>query len=331
MQLKLLAKYGQRDDRWKNILLGYNTSNIYTIGMYGCLIASLGNYIGKNPLEVNQILKDNGGFTAGSGNFIWAKCVVLGLNQVYASPYYSDPVTPQGITKMKALLDEGRPLITHVDFDPKDPDDDQHWLLVYGYEEPETFHAFDPWSGLDITLDVYGGVKRAVMEFKAYDKKLVINGDDALAACMKDREQFWKERDEWQKKYEDGVRQYNELNGKLTIVTGEKENLQRQLSVELSNYSSLQTTTTMQITGLNEQVNSLTVQAEQLKVENQQLKQEIQSSDSSKQQKINELEIQVGGLNKKIEELLTKINNIPKYTIIFQNKKLKMALIKFIN
>ena len=330
MKLKILAKNGQKFTQWNNVLLGYNTVAQYTIGMYGCLITSLGNYIGKTPLEVNQILKDNGGFTPGSGNFIWSKCTALGLNQYYASPYYSDPVTSQGITKMKALLDEGRPLLTHVDFDPKDPDDDQHWLLVYGYDEPEIFYAFDPWSGLDITLDVYGGVKRAVMEFKAYDKKLILDGaDDALSACMADRAKFWQERDEWKAKYEEGVKQYNELNGKLTIVTGEKENLQKQLDLELKSFSSLQTTTALQITGLSEQVNNLTVQAEKLKVENLQLTEAIAKSDNELQQELNQEQIKIEGLNKKIEELMVKINNAPKFTVVMKNKTLKMALIKY--
>jgi hypothetical protein len=184
MKLQINSKNGQRFSEWANTILGYNTNPIYTIGMYGCLITSFGNYIGKNPTQVNDILKANGGYTAGSGNFIWSKCTVLGLNQVYASPYYSDPVTSQGIAKMKSLLDEGRPLITHIDFDPKDPDDDQHWILIMGYEG-DAFFAFDPWSASEINLDVYGGVARAVYEFKAYDMILPKATDDALAECLR--------------------------------------------------------------------------------------------------------------------------------------------------
>lgn len=172
MKLKTLQSFSQRDSLWANILLGYNTDKQFSIGQYGCLITSFANYIGKTPLEVNQILKDNGGFTAGGGNFVWGKCSVLGLKEVYRSPYYSDPVTSQGITKMKELLSEGRPLICHVDFDPRDPDDDQHWILVYGYDDPEIFFAVDSWSETFITLDVYGGVRRAVLEWRCYDKIL---------------------------------------------------------------------------------------------------------------------------------------------------------------
>ena len=172
MKLKTLATYSQRDPQWANTLLGYNTDKKYSIGQWGCLITSFGNYIGKTPLEVNQILKDNTGFVAGGGDFIWAKCSALGLKELYRSPYYSGAVTSQGITKMKELLSEGRPLICHVDFDPRDPDDDQHWIIVFGVDDNEEFIAHDPWSDSDISLDVYGGVRRAVLEWRCYDKIL---------------------------------------------------------------------------------------------------------------------------------------------------------------
>lgn len=172
MKLKTLAMYSQRDNRWADITLGYNTDKKYSIGQFGCLITSFANYINKTPLEINQTLKDNAGFAAGSGNFIWNKCSALGLKEVFKSPFYSNPVSLQGITKMKELLDAGQPLITHIDFDPRDPDDDQHWILIYGYEEPEVFYAIDSWTGTSILLDVYGGVRRAVYEWRCYDKIL---------------------------------------------------------------------------------------------------------------------------------------------------------------
>lgn len=173
MKLKVPKLYSQRDPQWAPELLGYNTNPAYSIGGYGCLITSFGMYIDQTPHEVNEVLKANGGYVAGGGYIIWSKCTVLGLKQDYQSPVYKDvPVTPQGLTKMRGLLDEGKPLITHIDFDPRDPDDDQHWLLVYGYDDNDVFYARDPWTGTEINLDVYGGVKRAVIEWRAYDKVL---------------------------------------------------------------------------------------------------------------------------------------------------------------
>jgi hypothetical protein len=172
MKLKIPLVFSQRDPQWASDFLGFNTKLPYTIGLYGCLITSFGMYVGKKPNEVNDLLKENNGFEAGGGNFIWSKCTVLGLKETYLSPYYGNPVSAQGITKMKESLDQGIPLITHIDFDPSDPDDDQHWLLVIGYDEPEVFYAADPWTGTIITLDVYGGARRCIYQWRCYDKVL---------------------------------------------------------------------------------------------------------------------------------------------------------------
>jgi len=317
MRLKLSNKYGQRDERWKNIILGYNTDSKYTIGLYGCLITSLGNYIGKNPQEVNEILKANNGFAAGSGNFVWSKCTALGLNQVYSSPYYSGLVTSQGLNKMRTLLDEGRPLLTHVDFDPRDPDDDQHWLLVTGYED-ETFFAFDPWSATDITLDVYGGAARAVYEFKAYDKILPLEEEDALVACMKDREKFWKERDEAQKKLEEKIKECGELNTKYNLLLGEKENLDKQLTESLINYANLQKTSSESIEKLNWQIQEQTAKIEDLESQLLNVTTQLTSSDNEKQKKINFLTTENEGLKKRVEELQKELNLIPRHKVLFK-------------
>lgn len=171
MKLKIPKLFSQRNSPWSPILLGYNTST-YTIGTDGCLITSFGMYVDKTPDVVNTLLKQNGGYATGGGLFIWSKSTVLGLTQIYQSPYYSDAVTSQGLSKMRSLLDEGRPLICHVDFNPGTPKDDMHWVIVHGYDDNDVFYMQDPWSGTQTTLDVYGGVKRAVLEWRAYDKVL---------------------------------------------------------------------------------------------------------------------------------------------------------------
>ncbi len=169
-KLELNNLYSQRDNSWSSELLGYNTSQPYTIGNYGCLITSYGMYIDKNPHDVNELLKDNDGFTNGR-LFIWSKCTVLGLSQIYISPKYSGPVTDHGINKIKEHIDNGRPLICEVDFNPSTVSEEMHFLLVIGHDGDKIFAA-DPWSGEIINLDVYGGAKRAIIQFRAYDKTL---------------------------------------------------------------------------------------------------------------------------------------------------------------
>lgn len=177
-KLKVPVIYSQRSGEWGNITLGYNlptakdsAGNLFNIYWYGCLITCYGMYIGKKPNEVNQILKDNEGYTDKSGNFIWSKATVLGLEPTYTSPTYDGPVTQQGLDKIKEFIDNGYPLITRIDFNPSTNGEEMHFVLIYGYDGDTIFIA-DPWTGTETSLDVYGGAKRAVIQFKAYDKKL---------------------------------------------------------------------------------------------------------------------------------------------------------------
>jgi len=186
MKLKALQQ-SQRDNRWGSILLGYNTQSVYNIYNYGCLITSFGNYIGKQPDEVNQILKDNGGFTAGGGDFYWSKSVALGITQTYISPYYNDAVTTQGITKIKEFISQGIPLVCEVDFNPADTVKQQHFVLLAGIDDVGNILVVDPWEG---QWETWGeeAVKRNVYQFRAYDKTLP--KDDGTSTVAVDSKVF---------------------------------------------------------------------------------------------------------------------------------------------
>jgi hypothetical protein len=166
--LKLPAIYSQRDNRWASILLGYNTST-YTIGSHGCLITCLSMLTNRTPDTTNQILQSSGGFVSGGGLFIWNACANLGLKQTYLSPKWDGPVTDFGVTKAKELIDAGNPLLCEVDFNPSTIGEDMHFVLVIGYEG-ENFTMADPWTGTTGSMDVYGGFRRAVIQYRAYDK-----------------------------------------------------------------------------------------------------------------------------------------------------------------
>jgi hypothetical protein len=163
----------QLDQRWANILLGYNSAKPYTIGNFGCLITCLSSYVDKTPPKVNELLKANGGFAAGSGNFIWGKSSVLGLTEQYVSPRYTGPVTTQGLQKLKDILDAGYPVLCEVDFNPNTSGEEMHFVLIIRHEG-DSFYAMDPWVGEIVNISVYGGPQRAIIQFRQYDKKLVI-------------------------------------------------------------------------------------------------------------------------------------------------------------
>lgn len=168
-----MTLYSQRDSRWSGIYLGDNTALPYTIGNYGCLITCLSSYIDKAPNETNALLRDNKAFQNG-GLFIWSKSTLLGLNQTYVSPRYDGPVTDQGIAKLKDILDQGYPALCEVDFNPNTSGEEMHFVLILRHDG-DSFYAMDPWVGQIVNLSVYGGIKRAVIQFRSYDKKLDLN------------------------------------------------------------------------------------------------------------------------------------------------------------
>jgi hypothetical protein len=184
-KLKLATLYSQRDPRWKDILLGYNTDKQYTIGNYGCMITSVCAYlnalgINETPLTLNNRLKDknvagfiNGGiFVFDSLRKIWPDIVMD-----YVSPKWLDPAPDSAITKMRQLIDKGQALITEVDFYPNTVDEDMHWVLVYGYNDSGDFLIFDPWTGTQtMLLSAYGDVKRVLFCYRTYGKPLPFDG-----------------------------------------------------------------------------------------------------------------------------------------------------------
>ena len=192
----------QRDSRWASVILGNNNLSQFNIGQYGCLITSFANYLGKTPVDINNV---KALFTSGGGDFIWGQSALIGLKSVYTSPRYDDAVTSQAIAKMKSLIDEGRPLICEIDFNPNTVQEDQHYILIIGYDDSnpdsEEFIAVDPWTGQVISASVYGGIKRMLYTFRAYDKVLPfdtgadyflgidLNNKESIKVCV----QTWKD------------------------------------------------------------------------------------------------------------------------------------------
>jgi uncharacterized protein YvpB len=239
MKLKV-PLYSQRDTRWKNEILGYNTNPIYTIGGWGCLISSFAMYLtalgkNKNPHDVNEDMKSCGGYVSGTGNLIWSKIAsYYNIVNDYQSPYYNGPVTDYGIQKIKDSLDQGKVCITHVDMDMNDADDDQHWIVIKGYEG-EKMYANDPWTGTEIDLEVYGGPKRAIIEFRTYIPTVAKEEtpstpcEQSLSECQKnlDQERTWK-NETWHE-LQDVKTELEGLNSQLISF----QNFQKQLAITL--------------------------------------------------------------------------------------------------
>lgn len=126
----------QRDNRWKDILLGMSRTT--TIGSHGCVIACVSMAGGTTPDVVNSKLVSVGGYAGDSGNLIiWTK-----INQ--ALPWlkfrdngryyaYDNTLVVESISKNGFCLVEvdGTPIGGTV-----------HWVLYIGNKE-----LIDPWDG----------------------------------------------------------------------------------------------------------------------------------------------------------------------------------------
>lgn len=136
--MNIPGAFSQRDPRWGDQLLGYNTSMPYTIYNYGCLITSLSNmlwYMGHqiDPGALNNHLKAVQGFAPGGGLLNWA-----------VVPSLSADITPQGTTPSWVDTDqyvqvEGHFAVVQV----TKPGFPMHFVLA-----TQAGQIVDPWDGL---------------------------------------------------------------------------------------------------------------------------------------------------------------------------------------
>jgi hypothetical protein len=95
--MRIPGIYTQRDPRWSNNLLGFNTEQAYNMYHFGCLVTAIANlmwYTGNStadPGAVNQWMKDNGGFAPGGGLAVWgALAPLLAETNVVAHGFSAD-------------------------------------------------------------------------------------------------------------------------------------------------------------------------------------------------------------------------------------------------
>ena len=247
--------------------------------------------------EKVKALKDaNGnpnGFTGG-GNLVWsAPERIWGVKCVYQSPYYDGPVTSQGVAKMKALIDENRPLICHVDFDPNDPDDDMHWVLVTDYKGDD-FFCNDPWTGQHINVDVYGGSpERAVLEWRAYDPKVTIEGSVMEQIESKVLENFKRKAGLY-----DWIIQTLGITDSKTVV---EEHINKSLSYEdtIAKLEAEKREVSQRAVELQKEIDATSVKLKEAQDHNVTLSQEVE-----KDQKM------IGELNVKLDSLSVELQNL---------------------
>ena len=152
-----LPIFGQRDLRWGSKKLGTSASIISNYGCLLCVLASVAKYYGKDtdPDRLNTALVSVGGFASGN-LYIWNS-----LNKVYGDICETKnvrtpaAVTPTQFAEIEKELEEGRPVILQVDFNPGTPAVDMHFVVACGKEGIE-YKVMDPWYGDVASLSRYG-------------------------------------------------------------------------------------------------------------------------------------------------------------------------------
>lgn len=157
--------YSQRDPAWRNILLGFNTSSLYTIGTSGCYVTAIANvckWAGHdfNPQQINDICKDRNWFVDGgliSRDDIPALlCSNLG---------YTGRTNWTGPTDMNFFNDASSPDVAYIiEIDAsKAPGIQTHFTMVWSKPDATDLEIDDSWDGVRRALSHYGSPSAVIL------------------------------------------------------------------------------------------------------------------------------------------------------------------------
>jgi len=223
MKLNILP-LSQRDESIRLKKLGWGTG---TIGSYGCLLichTMMMGYYGHeiDPLQLNEIYKNNGVFTGDSKNLInfWRAGKVF--EDIKADESVDCRNTPCDLTKIDKYLNERKPVIVFVDnvYNDKKPD---HFVLIIGKTNDGKYLTNDPWMGETYFFDAKWG-----------DPATNIYGLRLYSGTPKDNESCEEKLSKLQTVY-------SQTNDMLSAKTDEVSILTEQLSKADANYKALET------------------------------------------------------------------------------------------
>ena len=182
-----IPKLLQRDNRWTNTILGYNTQAYENIGRFGCLLTCLTmavNFFGKNenPITLNQKLKNVGGFVNG-GSYVYNS-----IEKVFSD-------TDEGwviisFDSIKSKIDNNQPVIVEVDFNPNTSSWDQHWVLVTGYQDNGELIINDPYHNHSKISQYKGGYRTSIYGANRVIKKAITLAQTATKPVVKQDENY---------------------------------------------------------------------------------------------------------------------------------------------
>lgn len=280
MKLKNVTNYSQQDKSWKNILLGENSS-YYTIGLFGCLLTDLTDYVNalghkETPATLNEKAIKAKCFEPGSGLWRWGSLqnIFPDIKLKYVSKEYRGVDTPKEFfDDLRNHIDDGYWCLLEVDFDPIKTGEQMHWVSAIGYKDDTKMPIIlDPWTGTEVELSVYGDIKKSCFQFYCYDQKVpFFTPADPCGDLKKENTQLTKDlsdmrdsRDSWKEKYneiKELPKQYEVAKQLLTTQEEKYFDLNTRftkVSTDLAGAEKRIDTMQSQLTDKNSKINELT-------------------------------------------------------------------------
>lgn len=136
--MKIPLLYSQWDTRWNNLLLGFNTVSTYNIHNFGCLVsdfAMIATYYGHQitPGELNERMKEKGCYVRGGGNYIWGSISRIFPDIQDKMTETPGPLTDGQLAEIRTAIDQGKPVILCIDYNPKTVTPDFHYVIAVAY------------------------------------------------------------------------------------------------------------------------------------------------------------------------------------------------------
>lgn len=156
--------YSQNDPRWKNILLGFNTSPVYSIGTAGCYVTAIANVCdwagnSKTPQQINDVCKQNGWFVDGGeinrDDIPALLCSNLGFT---GRTNWTEEVP------MDFFNDASDPNVTYIikiDASPA-AGMQSHFVMVWNKPNESDLTIHDSWDGIQKLLSHYGNPTKII-------------------------------------------------------------------------------------------------------------------------------------------------------------------------
>lgn len=170
-----VPQLSQRDPRWASHRLGQATGHTKKIGSWGCLtvaycsLAQHWQITTAQPDVFNNELVRAGAFKA---QFIQPGALATRYPLAVKYHGYKKREDPTMHTMIGQWLEMGWPVPCRVDFNPKDTDFDQHWVLVCGLAGSGDYYMMDPQHGdYELVSKRYGIAGSDILEALFYSPK----------------------------------------------------------------------------------------------------------------------------------------------------------------